>query len=122
MMDIRRFRGSAVGRNRAVAWNGMVWAVAVASDASLDVAGQTAQALGSLERSLSEAGSDKTRILSAQVFLADMASKPEMDRVWCEWIGEDWQRWPQRACVGAPLADGHRVEIVLVAAAREAPS
>ena len=117
MSGIRRFRGTAVGRNRAVAANGFLWAVAVAEDHTLDVAAQTAQCLASLDRSLAEAGSDRGRIVSAQVFLADIATKPQMDAVWCEWIGGDWRDWPQRACVGAALEDGTLVEIVLVALA-----
>ena len=117
MSDIRRLRGRAAGRNRAVAANGMVWTVAVAEDATLDVAGQTAQALAAIDRNLAEAGSDRTRIVSATVYVADIATKAAMDAVWCEWIGPDWQDWPQRACVGVDLADGHRVEIVVVALA-----
>jgi enamine deaminase RidA (YjgF/YER057c/UK114 family) len=71
-----------------------------------------------LERSLLDAGSDKTRIVSAQIFLADMAAKAAMDGVWNAWIGSDPDHWPQRACVGAPLADGCLVEIILIAASR----
>lgn len=121
-MVISRFRGGAAGRNRAVAANGFVWAVAVAADDSLDVAGQTRQCLDSLAHSLAEAGSDRGRIVSAQVYLADIATKPQMDAVWNEWIGEDWRGWPQRACVGAGLEGGTLVEIVLVALTGEAAS
>jgi enamine deaminase RidA (YjgF/YER057c/UK114 family) len=117
-MDIRRFRGSAQGRNRAVAHNGFVWTVATAADASQDVAGQTRQTLASLEKSLEEAGTDKTRIVSATIYLADMATKPQMDAVWNAWIGSNPDHWPQRACVGAALYEGATVEIVLLAAAR----
>ena len=115
-MEIRRFRGSAAGRNRAVEYNGLVWTVATAANAKDSVAGQTSQCLAVLERSLEEAGSVKTRILSAQIFLVDMATKPEMDEVWNAWIGPNPDHWPQRACVGAALADGCLVEIILLAA------
>jgi enamine deaminase RidA (YjgF/YER057c/UK114 family) len=115
-MEIRRFRGSAAGRNRAVEYNGLVWTVATAPNAKDSVAGQTRQCLAALERSLEEAGSGKTRILSAQIFLVDMATKPEMDEVWNAWIGPNPDHWPQRACVGAALADGCLVEIILLAA------
>jgi enamine deaminase RidA (YjgF/YER057c/UK114 family) len=94
----------------------MVWTVATAADTSLDVAGQTAQCLEALERNLADAGSDKTRLISVQVFLADMNTKSEMDRVWCEWIGPESENWPQRACVGAPLHGDTVVEIVVLAA------
>ena len=115
-MEIRRFRRQAVGRNRAVEYNGLVWTVATAPDAVDGVAGQTRQCLAALEQSLEAAGSGKTRILSAQIFLVDMATKPEMDEVWNAWIGPNPDHWPQRACVGAALADGCLVEIILLAA------
>ena len=47
-----------------------------------------------------------------------MATKPEMDEVWNAWIGPNPDHWPQRACVGAALADGCLVEIILLAAKR----
>jgi enamine deaminase RidA (YjgF/YER057c/UK114 family) len=116
-MDIQRWRGGAEGRNRAVRYNGMIWTVATAADTSLDLADQTAQCLETLDRNLADAGTDKTRLISAQVFLTDMSRKSEMDRVWCEWIGPDSANWPQRACVGAPLHGSTLVEIVVLAAA-----
>ena len=45
-----------------------------------------------------------------------MATKPEMDEVWNAWIGPNPDHWPQRACVGAALAEGSLVEIILLAA------
>jgi len=51
-----------------------------------------------------------------QIFLADLSQKAAMDEVWNDWIGPDWQNWPQRACVGAPLAGDTLVEIVITAA------
>ena len=115
-MEIHRFRGSAAGRNRAVEYNGFVWTVATAPSSQDSVGGQTTQCLAVLEQSLEEAGSSKTRILSAHIFLVDMATKPEMDEVWNAWIGPNPDHWPQRACVGAALAEGCRVEIILLAA------
>ena len=83
-------------------------------DSSLQGIGRWAQP----SRSLGEAGSDKTRILSAQIFLVDMATKAEMDEVWNAWLGPNPDHWPQRACVGAALAYGCLVEIILLAAKR----
>ena len=118
MNDIERWPGGAAGRSRVVCWNGMVWTVAVASDRSADIGTQTAECLAALDRNLAEAGSDRTRLLSAQVFLADLADKPAMDAEWNRWIGPDPEHWPQRACVGAELERGTLVEIVLLAACR----
>jgi len=118
MLPIKRWRGQAQGRNRAVAYEGLVWTVATHDDAAADVREQTRRCLAALDRNLAEAGTDKTRLISAQVFLADMATKPAFDAVWNDWIGSDPERWPQRACVGAVLAGHCRVEIILLGAAK----
>jgi enamine deaminase RidA (YjgF/YER057c/UK114 family) len=115
-MMINRWRGKYQGRNRAVEYNGLIWTVATADDTSLDVAGQTRQSLAIIEKNLTDTGSDKTRILSAQVFITDISQKPAMDEVWNQWIGPDPQHWPQRACVQAALAGDTLVEVVVTAA------
>lgn len=113
-MNINRFQGDAKGRNRCVEHGGLIYAVATAD--GQDIQEQTRRSLKYLDESLEMAGSDKTRIVQGQIFLADISQKAEMDVVWNEWIGPDWKNWPQRACVGAPLAPGTLVEIVLTAA------
>lgn len=96
-----------------------MWTVATAADTTADLAGQTRQSLEALDRNLADAGSDRTRMLSVTVYLADITTKAQMDAVWNEWVGEDWRHWPQRACVGAPLAGDTLVEIVVLAARAE---
>ena len=78
------------------------------------IAEQTANTLKSLESLLAEAGSSKTKLLQATVYLNDIADKPEMDAVWCDWIGAE-ENWPQRACVGVQLAPGDLIEVVVTA-------
>ena len=112
-MTINRYKGSAAGRNRCVEHGGIVYTVATAPGA--DIQEQTRNSLAHLDESLEMAGSNKTRILQAQIFLSDMSLKSGMDEVWNDWIGDDWQNWPQRACVGAPLAGDTLVEIILTA-------
>jgi len=112
---IERWAGDAQGRSRASAWRDLVFTVATAGDAGPSVAGQTRRSLEILDRNLAESGSDRTRLLSATVYLTDIGAKAEMDRVWCEWIG-DAAHWPQRACVQAALAPGTLVEITVIAA------
>lgn len=119
-MGIARFRGEAIGRNRGVRHGGIVYAVATAEEAGSDIRAQTAAVLEKIDGTLAEAGSDRKSLLRAQIFLADMSDKQAMDEVWNEWIGADWQNWPQRACVGAPLAGEAVVEIVVTAVANEA--
>ena len=113
-MTIERFHGQAEGRCRAVVHGGLVHAVATAGTGTT-VTDQTWSTLTALKQNLIEAGSGKDRIVQATVYLTDMATKAEMDSVWCDWIGPP-ENWPQRACVGAALAPGDLIEIVVVAA------
>jgi enamine deaminase RidA (YjgF/YER057c/UK114 family) len=115
-MSITRIAGKYDGRSRAVGYNGLVWAVATDQSEADGVAEQTKRTLAALEDALQAAGSDRTRILQATVYLTDLDHKTEMDRVWCDWIG-DRANWPQRACVGAALAGATLVEIAVTAAA-----
>ena len=116
MSDINRWQGQVKGRNRAVEHGGVVYTVATAGAPDRDIQEQTRLALAAIDQSLADAGSDKTRMLSVQIFLEDMDQKSAMDEVWCDWVGEDWQAWPQRACVGAKLAPNTLGEIVVTAA------
>ena len=116
-MTIDRITGAARGRSPAVHHNAIVYAVATARSDSPSLAEQTRLTLAVLEKNFTAAGSDKTRLLQATVYLRDMSTKAEMDEVWCEWIGEA-ENWPQRACVGAELAGNDLVEIVTVAAVK----
>lgn len=87
--------------------------VAADLDGSLDA--QTRETLGKIDGLLAEAGSDKTRILSAQIWLADMAQAAQMNAVWEAWMPEGCA--PARATVGAALASPrHLVEIKVLAA------
>ncbi len=102
--------------SQAVVSNGMVFlAGQVAGDTSQDVGGQTRQVLAAIDRLLGEAGSDKSRLLSAQIFLADMADFAAMNKVWEAWVVPS--QTPARATVQAAMAaPDYRVEIVVTAA------
>ena len=115
-MNIRRFPGGAKGRSAAVSCNGLVYAVATSPQATDSVGEQTRYALAKLDGILAAAGSGKTALIQATIYLKDMGTKAEMDEVWCEWIGGE-ENWPQRACVGADLAGSDLVEIVVSALA-----
>ena len=114
-MSIERFTGTAVGRGRAVSHAGLVYAVATAPDDSTDLADQTAQTLAEIDRHLTDAGTDRSRLLSATVYVTNIERKAEMDAQWTAWIGPQ-ENWPQRACVQVGLAGNTLVEIVVVAA------
>ncbi|WP_323143467.1 RidA family protein [Massilia phyllosphaerae] len=96
--------------------NGTVYlAGQIAENTSEDIVGQTREVLGHVDRLLAEAGSDKTRILSAQIYIADMADFPGMNTVWDEWVVPG--NTPPRATVEAKLANpACLVEVVIVAA------
>ena len=106
--------------SRAVVFNGTVYTAGhVPDDASADVAGQTRQVLARVESTLALAGSDKAHILSATVYLADIAMFDEMNAVWDAWV--DRTNPPARATVEAKLArPDFKVEIVAVAARNSA--
>lgn len=80
-----------------------------------DIRGQTAEVLAAIDKLLAEAGTDKTRILMAQIFLADLADFDGMNAVWDAWVAAGHA--PPRATVQARLArPGWRIEVVVTAA------
>ena len=112
---ITRFPGLTPTRSRAVVHGGLVFTVAVSPDpAPPDVYRQTQRALKRIDESLAMSGTGKSRILSAIVYIADIARKEEMNRAWNEWV--DPANPPMRACLGVDLEHPHLVEIVVTAA------
>lgn len=103
-------------RSRAVIHNGQVhFAGQVGDDLNGDVSQQTQEALARIDRLLAEAGSDRSRILSATIWLKTMADYAEMNTVWDGWIDQD--NAPARCCGVVEMADPRiRVEIILTAA------
>ena len=96
--------------------NGIVYlAGQVPEDTSLDIEGQTREVLAAIDALLAQAGSVKTRILRAQIFLADIADFAGMNRAWDAWVVPG--NAPARATVEARLARPEwKVEIVVTAA------
>lgn len=79
------------------------------------VAEQTADILEQIEARLVEAGSDKSKVLSANIWLTDMSTFGEMNAVWDKWVVQG--HTPARATVKADLATpDYKVEIMVVAA------
>lgn len=99
----------------AVVHGGLVYlAGQVPDDTGLDAEGQTADVLRQIDALLTEAGTSKARLLSVQVFLADMDDLSAMNRAWDRWV--DRANLPARATVQARLANSEwRVEITGVA-------
>ncbi len=99
-----------------VVHNGTIYLAGQVPDSEeADIGTQTREVLASIDALLARAGSDKTRILRAQIFLADLADFPGMNAVWETWVPAG--QAPARATVQAKLArPGWRVEIVVTAA------
>jgi enamine deaminase RidA (YjgF/YER057c/UK114 family) len=115
-MSITRIQSGA-RMSEAVVFNGVVYlAGQVPGDASLDIGGQTRQVLASIDALLASAGTDKSRLLTAQIFLADMGDFAGMNAEWDAWVSPG--NTPTRATVEARLANPRlKVEIVVTAAA-----
>ena len=97
-------------------YNGVAYlAGQVANDTKQDVTGQTAQVLAAIDALLAEAGTDKTRILMAQVFVANITEYDGMNMAWEAWVPAG--NAPPRATIEARLAGPYyKVEIVVTAA------
>lgn len=97
-------------------YNGVAYlAGQVPDDASLDMEGQTKQVLATIDRLLATAGTDKSRILMATVYVANMKEFESMNRAWDAWVAPG--NAPPRATVEARLANpDYKVEIVVTAA------
>jgi len=110
---ITRFPGLTPTRSRAVVHNGLVFTVAVSPEPAPSFYEQTRKALQRINESLTLSGTDKSRILSAVVYITDIARKEEMNKAWDEWV--DRANPPMRACLGVDLEPPHLVEIVVTA-------
>ena len=87
-----------------------------ADDKTSNIQEQTRQVLAKIDRALAAAGTDKSHLLSAHIFVSDIALRPQLNEVWAAWI--DPRNPPIRACVGVQLEGSTKVEIVVVAAKR----
>ncbi|MFZ6657724.1 RidA family protein [Undibacterium sp. TJN19] len=114
-MSIQRFHVGPRLSETAVFNNVVYLAGQIPDDATQDMQGQTRQVLAHVDRLLAEAGSDKTRILSCQIFVSDISQIGAMNQVWDAWVAEG--NSPPRATVEAKLAKPEwLIEIVVTAA------
>ncbi|HTZ36926.1 MAG TPA: RidA family protein [Stellaceae bacterium] len=87
-----------------------------ASDSSQDITGQTRQILEKIDHYLREAGTDKSKLLTANLWIKDMAMFSQMNAVWNDWV--DPQNPPCRACVRADMARPEILVEIMVTATR----
>jgi enamine deaminase RidA (YjgF/YER057c/UK114 family) len=113
-MTIRRIdAGSRM--SEAVIHNGTIYLAGQIGSPDKDITGQTLEALAEIDALLTRCGSDKSRILSATIWLADMGDFAAMNAAWDAWV--DTANPPARATGEARLFEpGYKVEIIVVAA------
>ena len=114
-MSIKRHEPSKI-YSKVVEANGFVFTAGiVAEDLKQDAKGQTQQILREIDRLLKIGGSDKSKLVSATIWVTDIRNRDPMNEAWNAWTGGE--SLPGRACVQAALADPRMlVEIAVVAA------
>ena len=116
-MTIRRLQPEGRLSGAVIHGDTLYLAGQVADDPSLDTEGQTADVLRQIDALLAEAGTDKSRLLSCQIFITNITEIAAMNRAWDAWL--DRANPPARATVEAKLVDPRwRVEITGIAALR----
>ncbi|WP_428249288.1 RidA family protein [Ferrovibrio sp.] len=114
-MSIRRIEVGPRMSQAVVHGNTVYLAGQVASDTSGDTTAQTKVILGQIDKLLAAAGTDKTKILSATIYLPDIADFAAMNAAWDAWVPQG--HTPARATVEAKLAaPAFKVEIAVIAA------
>ena len=114
MSEIKRLHAGARYSEGSIHAGVVYLAGQVAVGGGTTIESQAAEVLASIDKLLAEAGSNKSRILMAQIYLADMADYAGLNSVWDRWVGA---APPSRATVEAKLAKPEwKVEIVVTAA------
>ncbi|MBS1303691.1 RidA family protein [Loktanella sp. SALINAS62] len=113
-MTITRIQSGA-RMSQAVVHNGIAYLAGQVGAPGEDATAQTQAVLNSIDALLAEAGTDKTRILTAQVWVADMADFAAMNAVWDTWVapGHAPARWTGEAKLATP---DYKIEIIVTAA------
>lgn len=115
-MTIERLQ-SGPRMSQAVIHNGIVYLAGQVGEPGDDATAQTRTILAEIDALLAEAGTDKSRLLTATIWLADMADFGAMNLVWEEWIGG--ANAPTRATGEVRLATpDYKVEVIVTAALR----
>jgi enamine deaminase RidA (YjgF/YER057c/UK114 family) len=97
-------------------YNGVAHFVEVPEDGSGDMASQATQILAQAQATLALAGSDKSKLLAATIYITDFANLAVFNEIWDAWLPEGSA--PSRACVKVELVDpAWLLEIAFVAAA-----
>jgi enamine deaminase RidA (YjgF/YER057c/UK114 family) len=102
---------------KAVEYHGFVFLQGcTARDPSKDIKGQTQDILEQIDQLLETHGTDKTRLLQAQIWVTDIRQRDGMNEVWTAWLPSGGA--PARACVEAKLADPRLLVEIMVTACK----
>ena len=101
-MSVQRIKPGARMSQAVVHGNTVYLAGLTAKDTAQEVKGQTAQILAEIDALLAQAGTDKSKILSANIWLTDISTWSQMNEVWDAWVSPG--NTPARATVEAKLA------------------
>lgn len=113
-MTIKRHQPSPL-MSRVVERDGVVYVQGLTADNKQgSIVEQTRDVLAKIDQSLAMAGTSKSKLLTALIFLKDIGLRPEMNKVYEAWL--DPQNKPTRACVGVQLEGNTLVEIIVTAA------
>jgi enamine deaminase RidA (YjgF/YER057c/UK114 family) len=117
-MEIRMIKRTGPMKigHKGVENNGVVYVGGlIASNLELDMRGQTAEICKKIDEVLAGHGTDKSRLLSATIFVTDLGMRPLMNEAWAEWLKAD--ELPARATIGvADLGPKVLIEVTAVAA------
>jgi enamine deaminase RidA (YjgF/YER057c/UK114 family) len=103
--------------SKAVEYHGFVYVQGcTAKDVSKDIKGQTRETLEQIDAILETHGTDKTRLLQAQIWVKDIRDRDAMNEVWSAWLPKDGA--PARACVEANMADPRILVEIMVTACK----
>ncbi len=115
-MSIKRYKPSG-HLSAAVEHNGVVYVSGqTAANRAAPVKGQTAEILKKIDSVLASAGTDKSRILSATIWLSDIRTREQMNEAWMEWI--DANNLPARAAIESRLGTADCLVEIMVTCAK----
>jgi enamine deaminase RidA (YjgF/YER057c/UK114 family) len=81
-----------------------------------DIKGQTQEVLAEIDRLLAKCGTNKSKLLQANIWVTDIRNRAAMNEAWTAWV--DPKNLPVRACVEAKLADPACLVEIMVTAAK----
>ena len=115
-MSIKRHEPSKI-YSTAVEANGFAFLAGITPKTlTKDVKGQTEEVLAEIDRLLKLSGTDKTKVVTASIWLTDIRNRETMNEAWNAWTGGN--NLPARACVEAKLADPRMLVEIQVTAAK----